>query len=156
VQFFTSDYGFQILSLIRNSTSSIDVLCYVSKFVMDKRSDGAFLIFDALRSFHSLALPVRFILDYPRVHKANYHCNQFSKRRFVESGFLVRYVHSGETQHAKLVIFDHKIAVFGSHNLTPHSVRNRFDISLCLDDPALVLFLVKYYDHLWSKSVEAW
>lgn len=156
MQFFTSDYGFQILSLIRNAVSSVDVLCYVSKFVMDKRSDGAFLIFDSLRSFHSRGLPVRVILDYPRTHKANYHCNQFSKRRFVDSGFDVRYLHSGETQHAKLIIFDQKISVFGSHNLTPHSVRNRFDISLCLRDPPLILFLVHYFDNLWEKSIPVW
>ena len=155
MQFFTADYGFQILSLVRSAAVSIDVLCYVSKFVMDKRSDGAFLIFDSLRSFHSRGLPVRLILDYPRKHKANYFCNQFSKRRFVEAGFDVRYLHSGETQHAKLVVFDSRIAVFGSHNLTPHSVHNRFDISLSIDDPSCVLFLCRYFDNLWDKSVEA-
>jgi len=154
LQVLTSDYFHHVLRLIRSSNSSIDVLCYVSNFNLYKKSDKANLIYLALRQFCSLHHPVRFILDLPRPHKSNYHCNMFSTRRFKESGFSVRYLHSGSTQHAKLILFDNKFAITGSHNLTTRSVTNRFDISILLDDPLLISFFSRYFKSLWQDSID--
>jgi len=154
LQVLTSDYYHHVLSLIRSSSKSIDLLCYVSNFNLYKKSDKANLIYIALKHFSLSGRPVRIILDLPRAHKSNYHCNMFSTRRFKESGFSVRYLHTGSTQHAKLILFDNKLAVTGSHNLTTRSVVNRYDISLLLDDSVLILFFVKYFESLWQDSID--
>lgn len=153
MQVLTSDYASQILSLTSRAVSSIDIVSYVVKFVMEKKADRVFVFFEALRAFRSRGGSVRVILDFPRVHKSNYHCNMFSTRRFLEAGFEVAYLHSGQTQHSKLIIFDGLHAVVGSHNLTAQSVINRFDISLLIDDRSLLLFFKKYFNNLWERSV---
>lgn len=153
IQVLTSDYSQHILRLISSSHLSIDVLSYVVNFNISKRSDRSNLIFSALTKFQLEKGLVRFLLDFPKLHKSNYHSNKFASRRFKESGFHVRFLHSGSTQHAKLFIFDGNIAVTGSHNLTPSSVINPYDISLLLDKPSLVKFFIIYFNNLWSKGV---
>lgn len=151
----THDYAYTVLDLIRHATTSIDILAYVTKFNMKKKSDKALLIFLALKSFPGNPNDIRIILDYPQPYKPNYHCNLFSARRFKEAGFNVRYLHSGSTQHAKLIIFDRSAGVTGSHNLTTKSVINPYDISLLLDELGLLSFLTSYFDRLWDTATEA-
>jgi len=156
IKILTHDYAYTLLDLIRHATKSIDILAYVTKFNMKKKSDKALLIFLALKSFPGNPRDIRIILDYPKQYKPNYLCNLFSTRRFKEASFNVRYLHSGNTQHAKLIIFDRNIAaVVGSHNLTTKSVINPYDISLLLDDPDLLSSLVSYFNRLWENSIEA-
>lgn len=154
-QVLTSNYAYTLLDLIPHSSTSIDILSYVVKFNMYKKSDKALLIFLALKSFPGDPNKVRIIIDYPKLYKPNYHCNRFSIRRFKEANFNVRYLHSGDTQHAKLIIFDKKLVVFGSHNFTTRSVISTYDISLLLDDPDLVFYFNNYFDRLWHNSIEA-
>lgn len=155
LQVLTSTYAHTLLSLLGQARSSVDILAYVVNFNLYKKSDKAHLIFLALKKISSAHLPVRFILDSPRIHKPNYHCNQFCTRRFKESGFLVRYLHSGSTQHAKLIIIDNRLVITGSHNLTTHSVVNKYDISLLIDTPEIVEYLRDYFDEVWSTSLAA-
>lgn len=155
IKILTHDYAYTVLDLIRHATKSIDILAYVTKFNMKKKSDKALLIFLALKSFPGNPQDIRIILDYPRPHKPNYYANLFSTRRFKEANFNVRYLHSGSTQHAKLIIFNKSAAVLGSHNLTTKSVISPYDISLLLDDPGLLSFLSNYFDRLWQNSIEA-
>lgn len=151
----THDYAYTLLDLIRHTTKSIDILSYVVKFNMYKKSDKALLIFLALKSFPGNPHNIRIILDYPKPSKPNYHCNRFSVRRFNEANFNVRYLNSGDTQHAKLIILDQKAAIFGSHNFTTKSVISSYDISLLLDDPDLLSYFTNYFDRLWETSIKA-
>jgi len=151
----TAEYAFQVLELIRRASASIDVLSYVVKFNTYKKSDKANLIYLALKNFAAKGRPVRVILDYPKPYKPNYNCNRFSVRRFKEASFNVKYLHSGQTQHAKLFIFDQSLALFGSHNWTTKSVISRYDVSLFLNDPGVVSYLNNYYNSLWQLSIEA-
>lgn len=155
LQVLTSDYSHYILNLIRSAKFSIDVLCYIFNCNLYKKSDKANLIFLELKKFNGPQKRVRLILDYPKLYKPNYHPNMFFTRRFKETGFDLRYLHSGTTQHAKLLIFDNKTAVTGSHNLTTKSVISRNDISMAIDDPPLVKSLIDYFDEIWENSVEA-
>lgn len=151
----THDYAYTLLDCIRHTSTSIDILSYVVKFNMYKKSDKALLIFLALKSFPGSPHNIRVILDFPRRYKPNYHCNAFSMRRFKDAHFDVRFLNSGDTLHAKLFILDNRIAIFGSHNLTTKSVVSRYDISLLLDDPSLLTYFADYFNLLWQNSIEA-
>lgn len=155
IQVLTSGYAYEIIKLARMARRSIDVLCYIFNCNLYKKSDKANLIFLELKKSVSSHKKVRFILDFPRIHKPNYHPNMFFTRRFKEIGIDLRYFHSGTTQHAKLLIFDNKIAVTGSHNLTSRSVVSDNDISLLISDPTLVKTLIDYFSGIWENSIEA-
>jgi len=151
----TSDYARYLITLIRSSKSSIDVLSYIFNCNLYKKADKANLIFLELKKFVTRGKKIRVVFDYPRLHKPNYNPVKFFTRRFKEAGFDVRYLHSSTTQHAKLLIFDDKLALSGSHNLTTRSVVSPHDISLLFDDPRLLTFLVSYYNSVWESSIEA-
>jgi len=155
LQPLTSDYAYTLLDLIRHASKSIDILTYVAKFNMYKKSDKALLIFLALKSFSGNPSNIRIILDFPKPYKPNYAPNRFSTRRFKEANFNVRYLNSGSTQHAKLFIVDSKLAIFGSHNFTTKSVISTYDLSLLLDDHDLLSYLISYFNRLWDNSVPA-
>ena len=150
----THDYAYTLLDLIRHTTTSIDILSYVVKFNMYKKSDKALLLFLALKNYPGQPHNVRIILGSPKRYKPNYGCNLFSTRRFKEANFNVRYLNSADTQHAKLIILDRKLAIFGSHNFTTKSVISSYDISLLLDDPNLLSFFNSYFLRLWQNSTE--
>lgn len=150
----TKDYGTNILRLIGSASHSIDFLCYVFKFNAHKRSDKVNLIFSALKNFQHRKGSVRTVIDLPKKHKPNYHPNKFSIRRLHESSIPVRSLITSSTQHAKLFIFDQDIVVFGSHNLTPSSVTNPYDLSLLTDDNSLVKFFTAYFESLFTLSRE--
>lgn len=151
----TADYSHHILTLTSQSLTSIDVLSYVISFNAHRRSDRANLIYTALTAFQRTTGKVKFLMDRPRLHKPNYHPNMFATRRLKESSIAVRYLNTGDTQHAKLFLFDQKLAVLGSHNLTPSSLRNRYDISILLDDPTSLSYLNAYFNSIWQSSIEA-
>ena len=155
LQVLTSDYAYHVIRQIRSCGSTIDILAYIVNCNLYKKSDKANLIFLELKKFVIHGRAVRVVFDYPRLHKPNYNPVKFFTRRFKESGFDVRYLNSCTTQHAKLLIFDDKFAVFGSHNLTSRSVMSRHDISMISDDPSLLSTLISYYNSVWSSSIEA-
>jgi len=155
LEVLTSDYARHVMGQIRACRSTIDILAYIVNCNLYKKSDKANLIFLELKESVIQGRTVRVVFDYPKLHKPNYNPVKFFTRRFKESGFAVRYLHSGTTQHAKLLIFDSKFVVFGSHNLTTRSVVSRHDISLISDDPDLLSTLVFYYNSIWSSSIEA-
>lgn len=155
LQLLTSDYARHLIYQIRSCGSTVDILAYIVNCNLYKKSDNANLIFIELKKFVTQGKTVRVVFDYPKLHKPNYNPNKFFTRRFKEAGFSVRYLHSGTTQHAKLLIFDSKFIVFGSHNLTTRSVVSRHDISLITDNPSLLSTLISYYNSIWSSSIEA-
>jgi len=155
LQVLTSDYARHVIGQIRSCGSTIDILAYLVNCNLYKKSDKANLIYLELKKSFTQGKDVRIVFDYPKLHKPNYNPVKFFTRRFKESGFDVRYLHSGQTQHAKLLIFDNKFAVFGSHNLTTRSVVSHHDISMISDDPGLLSTLVLYYNSIWSSSIEA-
>lgn len=155
LRILTSDYARELMGQIRACRSTVDILCYIFNCNLYKKSDRANLIFIELKKFASHGKGVRVVFDYPKLHKPNYNANKFFTRRFKEAGFDIRYLHSATTQHAKLLIFDSKFVVFGSHNLTSKSVGSPHDISLISDRPELVSTLVAYYKSIWSSSIEA-
>lgn len=150
----TAQYAYQVLALIKTTSSCIDILSYVVKFNMYKKSDKALLIYLALKTLANEGKQIRIILDYPKSYKPNFNTNRFSVRRFLQAGFKVRYLYSGDTQHAKLFIFDQSKVILGSHNWSTKSVISRYDVSLLLDDPGVVSYLNFYYDNLWQHSLE--
>lgn len=155
INILTSNYSYYIIDLIRSSKVSIDALCYIFNANLYKKSDKANLIFRELKSFKDRSGQVRFILDSPKLHKPNYHPIKFFTRRFKEAGFAVRYLNSKQTQHAKVLIFDNRVAVAGSHNLTTRSVVSINDISFLFDDHSLLSTICGYYESIWSNSINA-
>lgn len=154
LQVLTSDYAHHVLRLLRSAVHTVSILSYVVNFNLYKRSDYVNLIYLELKQFVRSYGSVRIILDPPKFYKPNYHCNRFAARRFNEAGIDVRFLVSGSSQHAKLIVIDGLVAVFGSHNLTTRSVLNRYDISVISDDVRLVHFFSTYFNDLWQGSVE--
>lgn len=154
LKLLTSDYAEKVLQFTSGAKSTIDILCYIVNFNLYKKSDKANLIFLELKKSVTLGRQVRFLLDFPRIHKPNYHPIKFFTRRFKEAGFLSRYLHSGQTQHAKLIIFDSEVAIMGSHNLTTKSVISEHDLSILLDDNQIMYDLLEFFHLNWLKSIE--
>jgi len=151
----TSNYAYEVMGRIKGAREQIDILAYIYNCNLYKKSDRANLIFIELKRFKAKGKNIRIIFDYPKLHKSNYNAVKFFTRRFKEAAFEVRYLCSGTTQHAKLLLFDSELFIFGSHNLTTKSVVSPYDISLISDDPALLSTLVLYYSSAWSSSIKA-
>lgn len=155
MEIITSNYPMFLLSKIKSARSSISVFVYVCRWIPLSRSDGVFLIVEALSNWFSPSRSLRFLYDYPVKHKPNYHANRFSALALRDLGFSVRFLNSRSTQHSKVWIFDNDSIIIGSHNLVPSSVRNPNEVSLFIDNPSVVSFLSSKFNTLWASSVNA-
>jgi len=52
--------------------------------------------------------------------------------------------------HAKIIIFDNKEAVLGSHNFTAPAFTDNLELSVLIDDESCVSDYLKYFDNLWK------
>ena len=83
-----------------------------------------------------------------RVGKVNADVAEWLKERGVE----VRYLPSGRTIHAKLVLVDDQVAVVGSHNWAVNSMKGNFEVSVVVRDGEVVSDLAARFDALWREA----
>lgn len=74
--------------------------------------------------------------------------SDFMKGRIDESKVSIRQVDTSRIMHAKMLIFDEKIVVVGSHNLTKNAFELNHEVSVIFDDVDGVARCNKFYDGL--------
>ena len=80
--------------------------------------------------------------------------NRDTARWLQDRGVKVKNLGPGHTCHAKFVIVDELCVVIGSHNWTPYSLRDNFEVSVLISEASTVRRLVDYFDALWEISKE--
>ena len=74
--------------------------------------------------------------------------NDFLRGHIVDSKVLIKRVDTAKIMHAKMLIFDEKILVAGSHNLTKNAFELNHEISIVTDDVDGVARAVRFFNAL--------
>ncbi len=130
----------EIIELIKNSSGSIDVMCYsfnskdIAKNLLDAHKRGVF---------------VRVILDRSQTKRRG-SLNKFLKKNGIDVR-LISGIRKG-VMHNKVGIFDGKEVVTGSYNWTEEAEHLNHDNALFSDDLDLIDDYKKEFDKLWLNG----
>lgn len=141
-------------SLIKNSTTSIDMTAFMCSPAWPRLVSADFNVFAALESAARRGVFCRIIFAtkknqfnlVPFNYKA--HCKLF------DAGWLVRWHPRTQTLHAKFFIIDSKLIVIGSHNVSRAAASSNVDMSIALDSHLAVISLQNVFNKIWSRSVK--
>jgi phosphatidylserine/phosphatidylglycerophosphate/cardiolipin synthase-like enzyme len=67
-------------------------------------------------------------------------------------GVLTKFTTASGVLHAKGLIIDKRLAILGSHNFSMRSMVSNIEISILVDDAAVVQRLLQFYEILWRQS----
>jgi len=129
-----------IIELIKDSSESIDVMCY---------SFNARQIAESLLEAHNRGVIVRIILDRSQTKKKG-SVHKFFKKNGIDIR-LISGVRRG-VMHNKVAIFDSKTAVTGSYNWTEEAEHLNYDNALFSDDADIVDAYKKEFQKLWINA----
>jgi len=70
------------------------------------------------------------------------------KSQFQNEKIKIKRIDTSRTMHAKMIIFDEKKVLLGSHNLTKNAFEINWEISVLVDEPEAVAKCLDFYNRL--------
>ena len=136
------DYFNEVLNLINKANVSIHIAMFSMKYDPDDSDDPANDFINALVAAAERGVQVTVVLDdYPRW---NYGTADYLKSHGVDVHiFTLR-----ETMHAKVVVVDSKIVVFGSHNWSESALVYNHEVSIFIRSLTFAKELASYIENL--------
>ena len=151
MKLLASTYFTELKQFTLGAKKRIWVSCYVATFNIRKKGDRVFSLFEILRHRQAAGVDVRFLIDRPRLHKPNYHAQQFLIRRLKSWGLPFWVAPSRTTCHAKVILIDDSV-LLGSHNLAKSSLCNPLEISILVDDsPAITASVDRWFEECFES-----
>lgn len=144
-----SDYPDVVIPIIKNASSSIDILVYQWKWYGHQAASPIQQFNLAVTAAAQRGVKVRVLMDIEHyshpITKINTRTEKFLKR----AGCEVRMARIGGRTHAKMIIVDRKILVVGSHNLCKSSLSSNAEVSITIADFPQIEEFCRYFDSLW-------
>lgn len=146
-EFLTSALG--ILAKAKRSV----ILC-TYKFEVSQSPDSRNLN-DLIKTlFHlvGLGINIRVLLNIARTRSGLTRINKIAARALQEHNIEVRTLPDYRCQHAKMLIVDGWLGIVGSHNWSPRSMTDNFEVSVELSGPEYFQEILKHFEMIWERS----
>ena len=132
------EFADKIIPLIEQSKKSIDIIVYDWKWYPDQIGSGIQRFNNTIITAAKKGKRVRVITTSPYIDKILSGLNIKTKRWT-----------SRKTLHTKLTLIDGRIAILGSHNYTMNAFTINYEVSVIIQDEAVVKRLNQYFENLW-------
>lgn len=134
IVFLTRNYLQVVLEKIQGAVRTIYLTNYLAHVNPRKKSGVCWKILEALKERHLRGVDIRILVNgyLSNAKMKLYHKNFISHVH--RMGIPYRTYRGGKCIHAKLMIFDGKEILIGSHNLTETSTKNNIDTSVLIKD----------------------
>ncbi len=111
---------------------------YVSMFLFSPRwYDKTINLMADFTAASQRGLHCRMVLSAAPIKIGRRRPNQEAAQRLLNAGWQVKVMAGNRTLHEKLILIDHAIVIFGSHNLAWTSISKNFELSVCIEDEDL-------------------
>ena len=133
-------YFKSVLPLVKNARISIDILMFHWAWYERDLSCEISLLNAAIVGASKRGVKVRCYVSMPASYK-----------KLKSLGVDVRLYSGSGVIHAKVLIFDSRCVVFGSHNFSQRAMLFNKEVSMILHDKSAVLQLERYFETLWRN-----
>ena len=127
----------QIISRIKQTNSTIDIAIY--SFTNNE-------IAESLKKAKNRGVAIRLIMDKDRAEKQVYTQYKFFKK----NKFKVHKL--GGIMHNKFIIFDGKLLMTGSYNISKNAETSNYENVVLISDKSVVKKYQKEFEKLWAKK----
>jgi len=78
--------------------------------------------------------------------------NENTGRTLKAHGIDIGYLPDNRCQHAKMLIIDRSMGIIGSHNWSPKSMTENFEVSVAIYHPGYLKDIQAHFDKIWEKA----
>jgi len=132
------EFADKIIPLIEQSKKSIDIIVYDWKWYPDQVGSAIQRFNNAIINSAKKGKKVRVITT-----------SNFINRTLSELNIQTKKWSSRKTLHTKLTLIDNQIAILGSHNYTMNAFTINYEVSVIIQEEAVVKRLCQYFENLW-------
>lgn len=143
------------MNMISEARESICITTFKAEITTRPRGRKVKEFFDKLFEKSISGVPVRFLLNKVTKKGSVPLANMYAIQEMPKHGVAVGWLRNERCCHAKMIIVDGRMAIFGSHNLSVKSCHNNFEVSYRTYDQALVHVLQGLFDGVWMNSERA-
>jgi len=131
---------------------SVDICTY--KFELSQRTDARGLnsLIDKLYALAAADIGIRVLLNTTGSRSGLTRINENAARELKKHGLLVRTLPDGRCQHAKMLLVDNCVGIIGSHNWSPKSMTDNFEVAVALYHAGYLFDIQRHFDKIWEGS----
>ena len=131
---------------------NVDICTY--KFEISQRTDARGLnsLVGTLYALATIGVPVRVLLNITGKRSGLSRLNENTGRTLKAHGIEVRYLPDRRCQHAKMLLVDRCVGIIGSHNWSPKSMTENFEVSVAIYHAGYLEEIQAHFDKIWEGS----
>ena len=151
--FFDEGFLARVAGLVRDTQGEILVACYEWKWYEGQRAGT---IQDLNREVAKAArrgVVVKVVLHNESKGRTLGSINRRTAGKLERHGVKVRMGSTARVIHGKVWVFDRKVVVIGSHNVSGHSVNRNAEAGVMVRDLEEVAKAVRWFDGLWDRGI---
>ena len=139
-------------AILAQARHRVDICTY--KFELSARPDALGLtnLVCILYAIARKRIPVRVLLNTTGRRSGLTKINENAAMALKKHGLEVRTLPDGRCQHAKMMIVDGCLGIIGSHNWSPRSMTDNFEVSVVIQGPQYLVRIQEHFDKIWETS----
>ena len=139
-------------AILDDARKCVDICTY--KFEISQRADarGLNYLIQDLYALVVVGVRVRVLLNITGRRSGLSRLNENTGRTLKARGIEVRYLPDNRCQHAKMLLIDRSMGIIGSHNWSPKSMTENFEISVAIYHPGYLKDIQEHFDKIWEGS----
>lgn len=136
------------------SRYSVDLCTY--KFEITQRADARDLnsLIATLYSLVVIGVRIRVLLNITGKRSGLSRLNENTGKALKTHGIEVRYLPDNRCQHAKMLLVDRCMGIIGSHNWSPKSMTDNFEVSVEIHHAGYLQEIQAHFEKIWEGSKE--
>jgi len=138
-------YADEFISLVVEAGSDLRYMGFCGLWGVGARGTKMESIFNSLLAALARRVVCRILVDRRST-------NAEAVRLLAEKKACVRHLGPGTRIHAKALIVDGRVCLFGSHNLTNRAMERNVELSLLTDDVSFVTWCVSVFEKVWKEA----
>lgn len=146
------EYPAAALDILNQAKRRVDICTY--KFEYRSRPSARELnsLINRLYELAAAGRKIRVLLNTTGARSGLTKINEHAAKILKGHGIEVRTLPDGRCQHAKMLLVDGCLAIIGSHNWSPKSLTENFEISVAFYGAQYLGEIEKHFEKIWEGS----
>lgn len=140
--------------ILDQARTKVDICTY--KFELSKRADARGLnsLIDSLYTLAAAGKRIRILLNTTGARSGLTKINEHAARVLMSHNIDTRTLPDGRCQHAKILLVDGCLGIIGSHNWSPKSMTENFEVAVVIKHPGYLLDIQNHFEKIWTGAKE--
>lgn len=145
-------YADVVVPLINQATQTLEIMMYEWKWYTHEAAGGVEKFNLAIQNAARRGVKTRVLLNIESMGHAITKINSRTEQFLRLAGIEVKFGQIGVATHAKLLIFDQRFMVLGSHNISKGSFSRNQEASIVVEGGEAIRQYIDYFALLWQQT----